>query len=297
MSVSPSATRAWRVLIADDESLIRLDLREMLSELGYDVIGEAGDGRAALDLSRKLQPDIVIMDIKMPELDGIAVAEELTREKIAPVVLLTAYSDQRLVERAREAGVVGYVVKPFRPAELLPVIELSVARFDEFRALEREVGDLREALETRKVVERAKGVLMETLGLREADAFHRIRKTSMDTRKSMREVAEAVLLAHEMERSADGDGVDGRSLSGDELSRRGRCRSVASARRLPTSPDGSYASTDVRLTHRAGVACGRRALGRRRGRRRRAGSRVTTTTSGSVRSHCTSGGTVTLGRT
>src|SRR5215203_3265925 len=133
MSESPGATRAWRVLIADDESLIRLDLREMLTELGYDVIGEAGDGRAALDLSRKLQPDIVIMDIKMPELDGISVAEELTREKIAPVVLLTAYSDQPLVERAREAGVVGYVVKPFRPAELLPVIELSVARFDEFR--------------------------------------------------------------------------------------------------------------------------------------------------------------------
>jgi len=209
MSESPGATRAWRVLIADDESLIRLDLREMLTELGYDVIGEAGDGRAALDLSRKLQPDIVIMDIKMPELDGITVAEELTREKIAPVVLLTAYSDQPLVERAREAGVVGYVVKPFRPAELLPVIELSVARFDEFRALEREVGDLREALETRKVVERAKGVLMETLGLREAYAFHRIRKTSMDTRKSMREVAEAVLLAHEMERTGEGDRVLG----------------------------------------------------------------------------------------
>ena len=209
MSESPGATRAWRVLIADDESLIRLDLREMLTELGYDVIGEAGDGRAALDLSRKLQPDIVIMDIKMPELDCIAVAEELTREKIAPVVLLTAYSDQPLVERAREAGVVGYVVKPFRPAELLPVIELSVARFDEFRALEHEVGDLREALETRKVVERAKGVLMETLGLREADAFHRIRKTSMDTRKSMREVAEAVLLAHEMERTGEGDRMMG----------------------------------------------------------------------------------------
>ena len=136
MSESQGAARAWRVLIADDESLIRLDLREMLTELGYDVIGEAGD-----------------------------------------------------------------VVKPFRPAELLPVIELSVARFEEFRSLEREVGDLREALETRKVVERAKGVLMETHGLREADAFHRIRKTSMDTRKSMREVAEAVLLAHEMERS------------------------------------------------------------------------------------------------
>lgn len=193
-----------RILIADDESLIRLDLREMLSDLGYDVIAEAGDGQTALDLSRKLQPDLVIMDIKMPGVDGITAAEELTREKIAPVVLLTAYSDQSLVERAREAGVVGYVVKPFRPAELMPVIEIARARFDEFRSLEREIGDLKEALETRKVVEKAKGVLMETQGLRESEAFHRIRKTSMDTRKTMKEVAEAVLLAHEMEQ-ASGD--------------------------------------------------------------------------------------------
>ena len=202
-NLSPTAPSHARILIADDESLIRLDLREMLSELGYDVIGEAGDGRAALDLARKLLPDLVVMDIKMPGLDGIAAAEQLTRERICPVVLLTAYSDQELVERAREAGVVGYVVKPFRPTELMPVIELSLARFEEFRSLEREIGDLKETIETRKVVERAKGVLMETQGLRESDAFHRIRKTSMDTRKSMREVAEAVLLAHEMERGND----------------------------------------------------------------------------------------------
>ena len=201
-NLSPTAPSHARILIADDESLIRLDLREMLSELGYDVIGEAGDGRAALDIARKLLPDLVVMDIKMPGLDGIAAAEQLTRERICPVVLLTAYSDQELVERAREAGVVGYVVKPFRPTELMPVIELSLARFEEFRSLEREIGDLKETIETRKVVERAKGVLMETQGLRESDAFHRIRKTSMDTRKSMREVAEAVLLAHEMERGA-----------------------------------------------------------------------------------------------
>ena len=201
-NLSSTAPSHARILIADDESLIRLDLREMLTELGYDVIGEAADGRTALDLARKLLPDLVVMDIKMPGLDGIAAAEHLTRERIAPVVLLTAYSDQELVERAREAGVVGYVVKPFRPTELMPVIELSLARFEEFRSLEREVGDLKEAIETRKVVERAKGVLMETHGLREAEAFHRIRKTSMDTRKSMREVAEAVLLAHEMERGA-----------------------------------------------------------------------------------------------
>ena len=198
-----------RILIADDESLIRLDLREMLAELGYDIVGEAGDGRSAMELARKLRPDLVIMDIKMPGVDGITAAEDLTREKIAPVVLLTAYSDQGLVERAKEAGVVGYVVKPFRPAELMPVIELSLARFEEFRSLEREVGDLKEALETRKLIERAKGVLMEVHGLREAEAFHRIRKTSMDARKSMKEVAEAVLLTHEMERTAAASDADG----------------------------------------------------------------------------------------
>ena len=205
---APSSTHS-RILIADDESLIRLDLREMLGELGYDVVGEAGDGRSALDLARKLRPDLVIMDIKMPGVDGITAAEDLTREKIAPVVLLTAYSDQGLVERAKEAGVVGYVVKPFRQAELMPVIELSLARFEEFRSLEREVGDLKEALETRKVGERAKRVLMEVRGLREAEAFHRIRKTSMDARKSMKEVAEAVLITHEMKRISAADGSDG----------------------------------------------------------------------------------------
>jgi response regulator NasT len=139
------------------------------------------------------------MDIKMPEVDGIAAAEELTREKIAPVVLLTAYSDQVLVSRAREAGVVGYIVKPFRETELMPVIEVAMARFDEFTSLEQELGDMKEALESRKVVERAKGVLMEVHGLRESEAFHRIRRTSMDSRKSMKEVAEAILLTHEME--------------------------------------------------------------------------------------------------
>jgi response regulator NasT len=208
--VSESAKR-WRIVIADDESLIRLDLREMLTHLGYDVIGEAGDGRSAMELARRLRPDLLIMDIKMPDLDGISAAEELTRERIAPVVLVTAYSDQVLVERAREAGVVGYVVKPFREAELMPVIELSRARFDEFRTLEKEVGSLKEALETRKLIERAKGVLMESHGLRESEAFHRIRKTSMDARKSMKEVAEAILLAYEMEFSigrAAEDGAD-----------------------------------------------------------------------------------------
>lgn len=194
----------YRILIVDDESLIRLDLREMLSHLGYDVVGEASDGNVAVELARKLKPDLVIMDIRMPGVDGITAAESLTRERIAPVLLLTAYSDQALVERAKDAGVVGYVVKPFRQAELSPVIDLSLARFAEFQALEREVGDLREALESRKVVERAKGVLMENHGLAESEAFHRIRRTSMDMRKSMREVAEAILLTQEMERSVQG---------------------------------------------------------------------------------------------
>jgi len=214
MNRGPDTSVRWRIIIADDESLIRLDLREMLTHLGYDVIGEAADGRSAMELARRLRPDLLIMDIKMPGLDGIAAAEELTRDRIAPVVLVTAYSDQDLVERAREAGVVGYVVKPFREAELMPVIELSRARFDEFRTLEREVGDLRDALETRKLVERAKGILMEVHGLREAEAFHRIRKTSMDARKSMKEVSEAILLAHDMEFSiASGAGQNDESIA------------------------------------------------------------------------------------
>lgn len=196
---APSPRSQRRIIIADDESLIRLDLREMLISLEYDVIAEVGDGRTAVDLAKKLRPDLVIMDIKMPEVDGISAAEELTREKIAPVVLLTAYSDQQLVERAKEAGVVGYLVKPFREAELMPVIEVAMARFDEFMALEQELGSMKEALESRKVVERAKGILMEVHGLRETEAFHRIRRTSMDSRKSMKEVAEAILLTHEME--------------------------------------------------------------------------------------------------
>jgi len=190
----------------------------MLTHLGYDVIGEADNGRSAMDLARRLRPDLLVMDIKMPDLDGITAAEELTRERIAPVVLVTAYSDQGLVERAREAGVVGYVVKPFREAELMPVIELSRARFDEFRTLEQEVDSLRDALETRKLIEKAKGVLMEVHELREAEAFHRIRKTSMDARKSMKEVAEAILLAHEMEFSiAAGAGQEDDPVSGNEL--------------------------------------------------------------------------------
>ncbi len=188
------------MVIADDESIIRLDLGEMLTSLGYEVVGEGGDGAVAVELAQKLRPDLVIMDIKMPGMDGIAAAHELTRARIAPVLLLTAFSEQALVERAKEAGVVAYLVKPFREAELLPSIEVALARFAEFKAVEQEVGSLKEALETRKVVEQAKGILMEGQGLKESEAFHRIRKASMDTRKSMREIAEAILLTHQLEK-------------------------------------------------------------------------------------------------
>ena len=186
-----------RINIADDESIIRMDLREMLSNLGYLVIGEVGDGRSAVNLARELRPDLVIMDIKMPDMDGIDAAKILTEEEIAPVLLLTAYSQQELVSRAREAGVVGYLVKPFRESDLSPAIEVALARFSEFRALEKEVGDLQKALETRKFVDRAKGILMDTQGLTEAEAFRKIQKMSMNTRKPMKEVAEAIILAHE----------------------------------------------------------------------------------------------------
>lgn len=185
-----------RVIIAEDESIVRMDLREMLTNLGYLVIGEVGDGRSAVNLARELRPDIVIMDIKMPDLDGIEAAKILTEERIAPVLLLTAYSQHDLVERAKEAGVVGYIVKPFRESDLAPAIEVALARFKEFQALEQEVEDLKEALETRKLVDRAKGLLMDTQGLTEAEAFRRIQKMSMDTRRPMKEIAEAIILAH-----------------------------------------------------------------------------------------------------
>jgi response regulator NasT len=187
-----------RVIIADDESLIRMDLREMLTNLGYLVVGEAGDGRSAVNLARELRPDIMIMDIKMPDMDGIEAARVLTEERIAPVLLLSAYSQQELVQRARQAGVAGYLVKPFRESDLTPAIEVVLARFSEFRSLEREVQSLQDALETRKLVDRAKGILMDTQGLNENDAFRRIQKMSMNNRKSMRSVAEAIILAHQV---------------------------------------------------------------------------------------------------
>ena len=186
-----------RLIIADDESVIRADLREMLTTLGYLVVGEVGDGQSAVNLARELKPDVVIMDIKMPNMDGIEAASILTQEKIAPVLLLTAYSQRDLVDRAKEAGVVGYLVKPFREQEIIPAIDIALARFQEFRELEQQVGDLKETLETRKIVDRAKGLLMDTQHLTEAEAFRKIQKMSMNTRKPMKEIAEAIILAQE----------------------------------------------------------------------------------------------------
>jgi response regulator NasT len=176
-----------------------MDLREMLTNLGYLVVGEASDGQSAVNLARELKPDLVVMDVKMPGMDGIDAAQLLTQEKIAPVLLLTAYSQQDLVERAKQAGVVGYLVKPFRESNLAPAIEVTLSRFDEFRALQKEVEDLKETLETRKLVDRAKGILMDTQGLTEQEAFRRIQKMSMNTRRPMKEIAEAIILAREVE--------------------------------------------------------------------------------------------------
>lgn len=186
-----------RVIIADDESTYCMDLREMLTNLGYLVVGQAGDGRSAVNLARELRPDVVLMDIKMPDMDGIEAAKILTEERIAPVVLLTAYSQRDLVDRAKETGVVGYLVKPIQEADLAPAIEIALSRFREFRELEKEVDNLQDQLETRKLVDRAKGILMDTQGLTEAAAFRRIQKMSMNTRKSMKEIAQAIILTHE----------------------------------------------------------------------------------------------------
>jgi response regulator NasT len=187
-----------RVIIADDESLIRMDLREMLTNLGYLVVGEVTDGKSAVNQARELRPDVVIMDIKMPDMDGIEAARVLTEERISPVVLLSAYSQRELVTRAREAGVVAYLIKPYREEELSPAIEVALARFQEFKDLQKQVEDLQLALETRKLVDRAKGILMDKQGLTEAEAFRKIQKMSMDNRKPMKDVAEAIILAHQV---------------------------------------------------------------------------------------------------
>jgi AmiR/NasT family two-component response regulator len=192
-TTAPTSRR--RVVVAEDEALIRLDLVEMLTEAGYDVVGEAGDGESAMRLAEEQRPDVVVLDIKMPKLDGISAAERIAAARIAPVVLLTAFSQTELVERARDAGAMAYVVKPFTSADLLPALEIAVSRHSELLQLEDEVADLADRLETRKLVERAKAALQETYGMSEPEAFRWIQKTSMDRRLSMREVASGVLAA------------------------------------------------------------------------------------------------------
>jgi AmiR/NasT family two-component response regulator len=182
-----------RVLVAEDEALIRLDLVEMLQEEGYQVVGEAGDGEEAIKLANDLKPDLVILDVKMPKLDGIEAASKITSDRVAPVVILTAFSQRDLVERARDAGTMAYLVKPFAKRDLVPAIELAVSRFAELQALESEVAGLTDRLETRKVIDRAKGLLMAGQGLSEPDAFRWIQRTAMDRRTTMKAVAEAVV--------------------------------------------------------------------------------------------------------
>src|SRR5690606_1395470 len=184
---------ARRVVIAEDEALIRLDLKEMLQEDGYEVVGEAGDGEAAVRPAAELKPDLVILDVKMPVLDGISAAERISAERIAPVVILTAFSQRELVQRATEAGAMAYLVKPFTKSDLAPAIEMAVSRYTELRALEAEVAGLQERLETRKVVDRAKGLLQEAHGWSEPEAFRWIQKASMDRRLTMRAVADTVV--------------------------------------------------------------------------------------------------------
>lgn len=182
-----------RVVVAEDEAVIRLDIVEMLREVGYDVVGEAADGESAIRLAEELRPDLVVMDIKMPVLDGISAAERIAKARIAPVVLLTAFSQKELVERARDAGAMAYVVKPFTSNDLVPALEIALSRHAEIAALESEIADMTDRFETRKLVERAKSLLISSMGLSEPEAFRWIQKTAMDMRKSMRDVAEGVI--------------------------------------------------------------------------------------------------------
>jgi response regulator NasT len=186
-------TRRPRVLVAEDEALIRLDLVELLNDEGYDVIGQAGDGEAAVAMARELRPDLIVMDVKMPKMDGIAAAKVISDEKIAPVVMLTAFSQRDLVEQANAAGALAYVVTPFDASDVVPAIEIAMARYAQMRAVEDEVADLSDRLESRKIIDQAKGLLQESVGMTEPEAFRWIQKTAMDLRKSMREVAEGVI--------------------------------------------------------------------------------------------------------
>ncbi len=189
----PESVAAKRVIVAEDESLIRIDIVETQRDHGFEVIAEAADGEKAVALAEELRPDLVVMDVKMPLMDGISAAEILTKKKIAPVVLLTAFSQRELVERASEAGALAYVVKPFTPSDLIPAIDIALGRYAQIQALEDEVADMSERLETRKILDRAKGILNNTMGLTEPEAFRWIQKASMDRRLTMKEVAQTVI--------------------------------------------------------------------------------------------------------
>jgi two-component system, response regulator PdtaR len=216
MTADERGAERKRVVIAEDEALIRMDLAEMLQEEGYEVVGQAGDGETAVKLASEHRPDLVILDVKMPVLDGISAAERIGAEKIAPVLMLTAFSQRELVERARDAGAMAYLVKPFSKADLVPAIEMATTRYEELRALEGEVADLTARFETRKLVDRAKGLLQAQLGMTEPEAFRWIQKTSMDRRLTMREVAQAVVdgVTTPAEKAAPGSASN--SASGSE---------------------------------------------------------------------------------
>lgn len=188
-----AAAAKTRVVVAEDEAIIRLDLKEMLEEEGFDVVGEAADGEAAVRLAKEKTPDLVIMDIKMPGLDGLSAAERISAETSTAILILTAFSQRDLVSRAAEAGALGYLVKPFQKSDLLPAIDVALARHAEIEAVKKEAAGLQEQLDTRKVVDRAKGKLMDSEGITEGDAFRRIQKAAMDGRRSMKEVAEEIL--------------------------------------------------------------------------------------------------------
>lgn len=191
---------ALRILIADNESIIRMDLKELLEEAGHTVIGEAPDGVKAVEMTRRLKPDLVIMDIKMPEMDGIAAAKMISNDRLAPVLLLTAYSQKEIVEKAKDSGVLAYLVKPVKESNLFPAMEIALSRFQEFMDLEKELQDLKNSLETRKILDRAKGILMDAYNLTEQEAFRRIQQYSMSRRKSIKEVAEAIIEAAKKKR-------------------------------------------------------------------------------------------------
>ena len=197
MTADNEAPGGHRVLLAEDEALIRLDLAEMLTDAGYEVVGQASNGEEAVSLAESLRPDLIIMDVKMPVMDGLTAAETIGEQRICPVIMLTAFSQKELVERARDAGVMAYIVKPFTVSDVTPAVEVALSRWAEVKALESEVADLGERLETRKAVEKAKGVLMKKLKISEAEAFRWIQKTAMDRRMGMREVADAVVAGME----------------------------------------------------------------------------------------------------